>query len=109
VKLKPSTTKEKCTVKQQGVTLIQTVSALAVLAVLTQMGAPAYVKLSDDMHRAAVTRDLSQTLRSARGRAMLLGEAVRVQALDEAWGNGWRVTLEQDSRVLHEHRLRRPL
>ncbi|EST16892.1 type II transport GspH family protein [Pseudomonas putida S610] len=95
--------------KQKGVTLIQTVSALAVLAVLTQLGAPAYVKLSDDVHRAAVTRDLAQTLRSARGHAMLLGEAVRVQALDDAWGNGWRVTLEQDSRVLREHRLRRPL
>ncbi|MBF8652450.1 GspH/FimT family pseudopilin [Pseudomonas putida] len=95
--------------KQQGVTLIQTVSALAVLAVLTQLGAPAYVKLSDDLHRAAVTRDLAQTLRSARGHAMLLSEDVRVQALDDAWGNGWRVMLVQDSRVLREQRLRRPL
>lgn len=95
--------------KQQGVTLIQTVSALAVLAVLTQLGAPAYIKLSDDLHRTAATRDLAHTLRSARGHAMLLGEAVRVQALDDAWGNGWRVTLVQDSRLLREHRLRRPL
>jgi len=96
-------------VKQRGVTLIQMLSALAVAVLLTQLGMPAYARLSDDLHRAAAARDLAQTLRSARSHAMLQSQPVLVQALDGNWGNGWRVMLEHNQQVLREQRLSRPL
>ncbi|WP_043202383.1 GspH/FimT family pseudopilin [Pseudomonas putida] len=95
--------------KQRGVTLIQMLSALAVAVLLTQLGVPAYARMSDDLHRAAATRDLAQALRSARSHAMLQSQPVLVQALDGNWGNGWRVVLEHNQQMLREQRLSRPL
>lgn len=95
--------------KQRGVTLIQMLSALAVAVLLTQLGMPAYARLSDDLHRAAAARDLAQALRSARSHAVLQSQPVLVQALDGNWGNGWRVVLEHNQQVLREQRLSRPL
>jgi len=96
-------------VKQQGVTLIQMMFALAVAVLLTQLGMPAYARLSDGLHRAAVARDLAQSLRSARSHAMLQGQTVLVQSLHNDWGNGWRVLIEHNQHLLREHRLARPL
>ena len=95
--------------KQRGVTLIQMMFALATAALLTQLGMPAYARLSDDLHRAAAARDLAQALRSARSHAVLQSQPVLVQALDGNWGNGWRVVLEHNQQVLREQRLSRPL
>ncbi|RCL26815.1 type IV pili biogenesis protein FimT [Pseudomonas sp. AFG_SD02_1510_Pfu_092] len=95
--------------KQRGVTLIQMLSALAVAMLLTQLGMPAYARLSDDLHRAAAARDLAQALRSARSHALLQGQPVLVQALEGDWGNGWQVVLEHNQQVLREQRLARPL
>jgi len=96
-------------VKQRGVTLIQMLSALAIAVLLTQLGMPAYARMSDDLHRAAAARDLAQALRSARSHAMLQSQPVLVQALDGNWGNGWRVVLEHNQQLLREQRLSRPL
>ena len=95
--------------KQRGVTLIQMLSALAVAVLLTQLGVPAYARMSDDLHRAAAARDLAQALRSARSHAMLQSQPVLVQALDGNWGKGWRVVLEHNQQLLREQRLSRPL
>lgn len=95
--------------RQRGVTLIQMLSALAVAVLLTQLGIPAYARMSDDLHRAAAARDLAQALRSARSHAVLQGQPVVVVALDGNWGNGWRAVLEHNQQVLREHRLSRPM
>jgi len=96
-------------VKQRGVTLIQMMTAMAVAILLTQLGMPAYARLSGDLHRAAAARDLAQTLRSARSHALLQSQPVLVQALDGNWGNGWRVVLEHNQQMVREQRLARPL
>jgi len=96
-------------VKQRGVTLIQMLSALAVAVLLTQLGMPAYARMTDDLHRAAAARDLAQALRSARSHALLLGQNVRVQGVESDWGKGWRVLLEHNEQVLREQRLSRPI
>lgn len=95
--------------KQQGVTLIQMMLALAMAVLLTQLGMPAYARLSDDLHRAAAARDLAQALRSARSHALLQGQAVLVEAVDNDWGKGWRVMLRHNRQVLREHKLSRQL
>ena len=95
--------------RQRGVTLIQMMFALAMAALLTQLGMPAYARLSDDLHRSAAARDLAQALRSARSHAMLQSQQVLVQSLEDDWGKGWRVLLEHNQQVLREHRLSRPV
>lgn len=95
--------------KQRGVTLIQIMFAVAMAALLTQLGMPAYARLSDDLHRAAAARELAQTLRSARSHAMLQSQPVLVRPLESDWGKGWRVLLEHNQQVLREHRFSRPM
>ncbi|MFJ4453590.1 GspH/FimT family pseudopilin [Pseudomonas sp. NPDC089392] len=95
--------------KQRGVTLIQMLSALAVAVLLTQLGVPAYARMTEDLHRAAAARDLAQTLRSARSHALLHGQNVLVHGVDSDWGKGWRVVLELNQQVLREQHLSRPL
>ncbi|MBV4505591.1 GspH/FimT family pseudopilin [Pseudomonas sp. BW13M1] len=94
---------------QQGVTLIQMMFALGVLSLLTHQGISAYSKFSDELYVGAVARELAQALRGARNQAALRHQAVLVRPLEEDWGKGWRVVLEQDGERLQEHRLHRPL
>ena len=95
--------------RQRGVTLIQMMFALAMAALLTQLGMPAYARLSNDLHRAAAARDLAQALRSARSHAMLQSQPVIVRPLENDWGKGWLVQLEHNQQTLREHRLARSM
>lgn len=94
--------------KQQGVTLLQIMSALAVAGLLTQLGVSAYGKLSAELDQAATVRELAQALRDARNQALLRQRAIVVQPLENDWGKGWRVLLEHNSLLLREHRLAKP-
>lgn len=109
VKLQRSTSREECTVRQRGVTLIQMMLAVAMVALLTQLGMPAYARLSENLHGAAAARELAQALRSARGHAMLQGREVLVRPIENDWGKGWRVLLAHNQQLLREHRLARPM
>lgn len=88
---------------QQGVTLIQMLYALALLAMLMQVGVPAYTAVSIDLQRQAVAEQLAQALRSARSEALLRNQPVSLVALEGNWSNGWRMGTEEDD-VLQEHR-----
>ncbi len=94
--------------KQQGVTLIQMMFALTAAGLLTQLGLTAYSRMSDDLHQAAVTRALAQTLREARNQAALRHRAVLVQPLQGDWGKGWQMTLEHNGQLLGEYQPPRP-
>ena len=89
--------------KQQGVTLLQMMSALAVAGLLTQIGVSAYGQLSEQLNQAATARELAQALRDARNQALLRQRAVVVQPMEEDWGKGWRVLLEHNDLLLREH------
>lgn len=94
--------------RQQGVTLLQMMSALAVAGLLTQLGVSTYGKLSEELDQAATARELAQALRDARNQALLRQRAVVVQPVEEDWGKGWRVLLEHNGLLLREHRLAKP-
>lgn len=94
--------------RQQGVTLLQMMSALAVAGLLTQIGVSAYGQLSEQLNQAATARELAQALRDARNQALLRQRAVVVQPMEEDWGKGWRVLLEHNDLLLREHRLAKP-
>ncbi|QVM90682.1 GspH/FimT family pseudopilin [Pseudomonas entomophila] len=95
--------------RQQGVTLIQMMCALAVAGLLTQLGTSAYRAFSETLHQAATARELAQALHAARNQAMLRQQAVRVRPLEGDWSKGWRVSLEHNEQLLREHRLARSL
>ncbi|WP_422422799.1 GspH/FimT family protein [Pseudomonas sp. GZD-222] len=91
--------------RQQGVTLIHLLFALALLGLLTQMAIPAYNGMSTRLQRQTVATDLAQALRTARSEALLRNDVVSLQALEADWSNGWRMMLEHDSpQLLHEWR-----
>lgn len=94
--------------KQQGVTLIQMMFALALAGVLTHISAPTYSTMSSGLHQQAAAKDLAQALRTARSEALLRNQVVRLQALEDNWGNGWRMVVEQDGpQLLYQQRLER--
>ncbi|MCG8295820.1 GspH/FimT family protein [Pseudomonas entomophila] len=95
--------------RQQGVTLIQMMCALAVAGLLTHLGTTAYTTISETLHQAATARELAQALRAARNHAMLRQQAVRVRPREGDWSKGWRVTLERNDELLREYQLVRPL
>lgn len=95
--------------RQQGATLLQIMTTLALIGVLLQLGAPAYATFTADLHQAATARDLAQTLRSARSHAMLQNHEVLVRPLEDDWGRGWRMQRAPDGHVLRERRQLRPV
>ncbi|ROL71743.1 N-terminal cleavage protein [Pseudomonas vranovensis] len=94
--------------KQQGVTLIQMMFALALVGMLTHISLPAYNTMSSGLQQHAAAQDLAQALRTARSEALLRNQVVRLQALEDNWSNGWRMVVEQDDlQLLYEQRLER--
>lgn len=95
--------------RQQGVTLIQMMCALAVAGLLMHLGVSAYSKFSEQLYQSATARELAQALRDARNQALLRQQAVLVLPVEGDWGKGWRLSLQHDDQLLREHRLDRPL
>lgn len=90
--------------KQKGVTLIQMMFALALVALLTQLGTTTYSKMSSDLQQQAAAKHLAQALRAARSEALLRNRVITLEAMEGGWGNGWRMLLEQsDTPLLREY------
>lgn len=86
--------------KQRGVTLIQMMFALGLLALLAQLGMTAYSKMSRELQQEAAAKNLVQALRTARSEALLRNQVVLLQAHEGGWGYGWRMLLEQRENAL---------
>lgn len=95
--------------RQQGATLIQLMSGLVLMGLLTAIGIPSYTLMSVELLQRTAAHDLAQALRIARSHAVLQNRVVVVEALREEWGSGWRILLEQEQRSLREKRHMRPL
>lgn len=86
--------------KQNGVTLIELMIAIAVLAVLLGIGIPSFQETIRTNRVAAITNDLVAALQFARSEAVRRGVNVRVCPADDPanpaacganWNNGWIV------------------
>ncbi len=98
----------------QGVTLLELMTAIAVLAVLAGIGVPAFTNIVRNSQIGSGSSDLVQALTVARSEALTRGRRVSVCALaDEdtcavddadAWQNGWIVFEDEfgDAGVLDE-------
>jgi type IV fimbrial biogenesis protein FimT len=85
----------------QGVTLLELMTAIAVLAILAGIGVPAFTNIVRNSQIAAGSNDLVQALTLARSEALTRGRRVSVCAIEDeetcatddgaAWQNGWMV------------------
>lgn len=90
--------------KQQGVTLIQMLFAVGLLALLTQLGTSTYSKMSHDLQQQTTAQNLAQALRAARSEALLRNQVIVLQALEGDWSNGWQMLPEQgEAGLLQEY------
>lgn len=81
--------------KQRGVTLIQMLFAVGLLALLTQLGISAYSEMSRDLQQQAIAESLAQALRATRSEALLRNQVVMLQGLEGDWSKGWQMLPEQ--------------
>ncbi len=99
--------------RQFGVTLIELMVALAVVAILAAVGIPSLRQFHDRAAINAQYETLNSALRRARSEAMARGELVTVCALDgnslatgtpdclasgKAWHDGWLVFIDRGER-----------
>ena len=90
--------------RQQGVTLIQMLFALGLLALLTQFGATSYSRMSNELQQQAAAQNLAQALRAARNEALLRNQEVTLQAKEGDWTYGWQLLAEHsDMPLLREY------
>lgn len=86
--------------QQSGVTLIEAMITLSVLAILIGIAAPSFRDTIRLNRTAAVTNDLVAALQYARSEAIRRGIAIQVCAGNDvtvcngSWLNGWYVTLD---------------
>lgn len=91
--------------KQNGLTLIELMIALAILALLLVGATPGWSGLMDRHQRADAAERLLSALRAARTDAVTRNTVVILRAIDGDWSRGWRILLEdgQDGTLLSEH------
>lgn len=78
----------------QGLTLLDLLIAVAVLAVLAHLAAPAFSSLIAEQRRMAFANELASGLRSARLEAVQRNRTVILHPLEGQWTNGWRMIVD---------------
>ncbi|WP_050997519.1 GspH/FimT family pseudopilin [Pseudomonas psychrophila] len=81
-------------VYQEGMSLIQLLFTLAIVAITAQFAGPAYSALIEQQRRQVTAEQLTNSLRTARTEALIRHQYVVVHALGEDWGKGWRIILD---------------
>lgn len=84
--------------KQSGFTLIELLLGLIVSAILAHLTVPSFKSLLESQQQHSAARSLADGLRYARTEAVARNQAVVIHALDDDWGQGWRVVLDVSGR-----------
>lgn len=82
--------------RQDGLTLIQLLIALALIGASLVFVLPSLQSWVRDQQRAVIAYELASGLRSARAEAILRQRDVLVQAIDGDWGLGWWMLLDEN-------------
>ena len=83
---------------QKGYGLIELLTVLAIAAIALQLVGPAFAEHTQSLRRENAANVLASGLRSARTEALMRNQAVVVHALNDDWGQGWRVILDVSGR-----------
>ncbi len=80
--------------RQQGLTLIELLAGLVLIAIVTTLAAPALGAFIDSQRRQDTAQQLNSGLRLARAEAILRSRPVIMQALEGDWSQGWNVFID---------------
>lgn len=79
--------------KQQGITLIELMVTVSVLAVLAAVAAPSFTPLMERWRVRSAAEDLQASIYFARSEAIKRGGGITIAAIDDDWSNGWEVVI----------------
>ena len=79
---------------QRGMSLIQLVITLSIVATTAQFASPAYHMLTEQQRRQTTAEQLASSLRKARSEALIRHQYVVVHAREGDWSKGWRMVLD---------------
>ena len=79
---------------QRGISLIQLLLTLMIVAITARFTSPAYSVLIEHQQRQVAAEQLANSLRNARAQALLRQQYVVVYAREGDWSQGWRTILD---------------
>lgn len=89
---------------QQGFSLIELLMGLAIAAIVLPWVGASYTALVESTERKDAAQWLAKGLRSARSEAIARNQTVVIRGIDNDWGQGWRITLDdKEKTLLMEH------
>lgn len=87
---------------QRGLTLVELVVALSILAILLHLAMPAFRDLVDSHRREVAAGELLGALRNARTEAILRHRPMIVQPLQNDWAHGWQLIADDSGKGLDD-------
>jgi len=85
---------------QQGFSLIELLMGLAIAAIVLSWIGSSYTALLESTERKDAALALASGLRSARNEAITRNRTVVIRGIDNDWGRGWRITLNDEEKTL---------
>jgi len=85
-----------------GLTLLDLLITVAVLAVLLHLAAPAFSNLIAEQRRLAFANELASGLRAARLEAVQRNRTVIVHPLGGDWTQGWQLMVDESGRGIED-------
>ena len=85
---------------QQGFSLIELLMGLAIAAIVLSWASAGYKELIESIEREDTAQLLISGLRSARSEAIARNRTVVLRAIDNDWGRGWRITLDDKEKTV---------
>ena len=83
---------------QRGMSLIQLLLTLMIVAITARFASPAYNALIEHQQRQVAAELLASSLRNARAQALLRQQYVVVYPRENNWSRGWRTILDLSGR-----------
>lgn len=85
---------------QQGFSLLELLMGLAIAAIVLPWAGSSYKELIESIQREDAAQLLLSGLRSARSEAITRNRRVLIQGIDNDWGKGWRIMLDDKEKTL---------
>lgn len=87
---------------QRGLTLIELLTTVTILAILLHLAMPSFRDLINSNRQQVAANELLGALRSARTAAITRSKAVIIAPLEGDWARGWRMVADESGKGLSD-------